>query len=124
MAELLGGTALGASKCPTLTAPRTPLDQYRPILPLVFVIKAIGKIAPRLRMSAFGAKRTLPLFDNAIPPGIVLCERLYPAGRDGGAGGIRTLDTALQPYNGLANRRLQPLGHSSPDHSDITCQAF
>jgi hypothetical protein len=32
---------------------------------------------------------------------------------DGGAGGIRTLDTALQPYNGLANRRLQPLGHSS-----------
>jgi hypothetical protein len=33
--------------------------------------------------------------------------------KDGGAGGIRTLDTALQPYNGLANRRLQPLGHSS-----------
>src|SRR5215472_17051237 len=31
----------------------------------------------------------------------------------GGAGGIRTLDTAFQPYNGLANRRLQPLGHSS-----------
>src|SRR5262249_42077909 len=31
----------------------------------------------------------------------------------GGAGGIRTLDTALRPYNGLANRRLQPLGHSS-----------
>jgi hypothetical protein len=33
--------------------------------------------------------------------------------RRGGAGGIRTLDRALQPYNGLANRRLQPLGHSS-----------
>ena len=33
--------------------------------------------------------------------------------RDGGAGGIRTLDRTLQPYNGLANRRLQPLGHSS-----------
>src|SRR5919201_753052 len=31
----------------------------------------------------------------------------------GGAGGIRTLDTAFQPYNGLANRRLQPLGHRS-----------
>src|SRR6266852_5908842 len=31
----------------------------------------------------------------------------------GGAGGIRTLDRALRPYNGLANRRLQPLGHSS-----------
>ena len=34
-------------------------------------------------------------------------------GQAGGAGGIRTLDRALQPYNGLANRRLQPLGHSS-----------
>src|SRR3984957_3681078 len=33
--------------------------------------------------------------------------------QNGGAGGIRTLDRALQPYNGLANRRLQPLGHSS-----------
>jgi hypothetical protein len=32
---------------------------------------------------------------------------------DGGAGGIRTLDRPLQAYNGLANRRLQPLGHSS-----------
>src|SRR3984893_12128134 len=30
-----------------------------------------------------------------------------------GAGGIRPLDRALQPYNGLANRRLQPLGHVS-----------
>ena len=36
---------------------------------------------------------------------------LYP--RDGGAGGIRTLDRPLQAYNGLANRRLQPLGHVS-----------
>ena len=37
-----------------------------------------------------------------------------PSGRRGGGdGGIRTLDRALQPYNGLANRRLQPLGHIS-----------
>ena len=34
-------------------------------------------------------------------------------GKTGGDGGIRTLDRALQPYNGLANRRLQPLGHIS-----------
>jgi hypothetical protein len=32
---------------------------------------------------------------------------------DGGDGGIRTPDRASQPYNGLANRRLQPLGHVS-----------
>src|SRR3569832_264090 len=38
----------------------------------------------------------------------------------GGAGGIRTLDTAFQPYNGLANRRLQPLGHSSVRMTDTT----
>jgi hypothetical protein len=42
------------------------------------------------------------------------------AGGDGGAGGIRTLDRALQPYNGLANRRLQPLGHSSV----VVCQGL
>jgi hypothetical protein len=41
-------------------------------------------------------------------------EVAKPVGaKGGGAGGIRTLDRALQPYNGLANRRLQPLGHSS-----------
>ena len=33
--------------------------------------------------------------------------------KNGGGRGIRTLDTAFQPYNGLANRRLQPLGHPS-----------
>lgn len=31
----------------------------------------------------------------------------------GGDGGIRTPDKGLRPYNGLANRRLQPLGHVS-----------
>ena len=32
---------------------------------------------------------------------------------NGGERGIRTLDTGVSPYNGLANRRLQPLGHLS-----------
>ena len=31
----------------------------------------------------------------------------------GGERGIRTLDRTLRSYNGLANRRLQPLGHLS-----------
>src|SRR6266516_2145960 len=31
-----------------------------------------------------------------------------------GEGGIRTPDRGISPYNGLANRRLQPLGHLSP----------
>ena len=32
-------------------------------------------------------------------------------GVTGGEAGIRTLGRAFGPYNGLANRRLQPLGH-------------
>ena len=45
--------------------------------------------------------------------GEVVSLWLSVAGDCGGDGGIRTLDRALQPYNGLANRRLQPLGHVS-----------
>ena len=36
----------------------------------------------------------------------------------GGEGGIRTPGTGFSPYNGLANRRLQPLGHLSGDRLD------
>src|SRR5690349_5868785 len=35
----------------------------------------------------------------------------------GGEAGIRTLGRALRPYNGLANRRLQPLGHLTATRS-------
>ena len=52
----------------------------------------------------------LPSFTRSTPNGSL---RPWLPRQDGGAGGIRTLDRALQPYNGLANRRLQPLGHSS-----------
>ena len=40
------------------------------------------------------------------------CERRAQK-ETGGERGIRTLDTGVSPYNGLANRRLQPLGHLS-----------
>ncbi len=33
--------------------------------------------------------------------------------KSGGEGGIRTPGTGFSQYNGLANRRLQPLGHLS-----------
>jgi hypothetical protein len=33
--------------------------------------------------------------------------------QNGGEGGIRTPGRSFSPYNGLANRRLQPLGHLS-----------
>jgi hypothetical protein len=38
-------------------------------------------------------------------------DRQVGAKRIGGEAGIRTLGTGFGPYNGLANRRLQPLGH-------------
>ena len=41
-----------------------------------------------------------------------------PGSASCGEGGIRTLDTAFGPYNGLANRRLRPLGHLSKIRAD------
>jgi hypothetical protein len=38
----------------------------------------------------------------------------------GGEGGIRTPDRAFKPYNGLANRRLKPLGHLSGGSAQFT----
>ena len=67
-----------------------------------------------------GARRLPPGIRQSPPPLGVSGHRAKkePALSRGlrlahGAGGIRTLDRALQPYNGLANRRLQPLGHHS-----------
>ena len=55
-----------------------------------------------------------PSGDTLRPVGRRVASHPKPdRAKGGGAGGIRTLDRALQPYNGLANRRLQPLGHSS-----------
>jgi hypothetical protein len=50
--------------------------------------------------------------DFGISVGITGLQVLDNEG-NGGEGGIRTLDTGFGPYNGLANRRLQPLGHLS-----------
>ena len=35
----------------------------------------------------------------------------------GGEGGIRTPGTGFSQYNGLANRRLKPLGHLSGEYA-------
>ncbi len=40
-----------------------------------------------------------------------MSERAVGRESNGGEAGIRTLGRAFGPYNGLANRRLQPLGH-------------
>jgi hypothetical protein len=46
--------------------------------------------------------------DVCEPTEARLCVR---RAKVGGEAGIRTLGRAFRPYNGLANRRLQPLGH-------------
>ena len=77
---------------------------------------AYGMAAENLRVCA-GASQALSgraaIASGGRPPSWIYgcCERLWKG--TGGDGGIRTLDRALQPYNGLANRRLQPLGHIS-----------
>ena len=43
--------------------------------------------------------------------------------KSGGEGGIRTPGTRFSAYNGLANRRLKPLGHlSAASHCAVTPQ--
>jgi hypothetical protein len=41
----------------------------------------------------------------------------HALGINGGEGGIRTPGRSFGPYNGLANRRIQPLCHLSADGS-------
>ena len=50
------------------------------------------------------SEETLALLEIALLEGLT---------DSGGEGGIRTPDRGVSPYNGLANRRLQPLGHLS-----------
>src|SRR5713101_6673608 len=45
--------------------------------------------------------------------GAMVGEPSEALAKDGGEGGIRTPGRGFGPYNGLANRRLQPLGHLS-----------
>ena len=63
------------------------------------MVTPIGLLSARLRRRG---KR--PILEKYL---------LFQLDIPGGDGGIRTLDRPLQAYNGLANRRLQPLGHVS-----------
>jgi hypothetical protein len=49
--------------------------------------------------------------DGAVPRAASIAPSEAAADLSGGEAGIRTLDTGFSPYNGLANRRLRPLGH-------------
>ena len=71
--------------------------------------------------------RNLDEFPPIRPENHGLCQsegnrekfpRLY-----GGEGGIRTPGTGFSQYNGLANRRLQPLGHLSAVAIDGAAQS-
>ena len=73
------------------------------------------------RCVAFGPARVL------IPPGVGKAQEGglgVDEAEDGclknGEGGIRTRGTSLTPYNGLANRRFQPLSHLSGLTNDLT----
>jgi integrase-like protein len=66
-----------------------------------------GQRDPAAR-SALGLDRSL---ESWWRRGGVTEEKINGQNLTGGEAGIRTLGTGFSPYNGLANRRLQPLGH-------------
>ena len=79
---------------------------------------AVNRLSPDLSLD--GEFRRSPVQSSAVNAvdGEAHCEIEKPSKNEGfpqknGEAGIRTRDTSLTPYNGLANRRLQPLGHLS-----------
>ena len=52
-----------------------------------------------------------------------LCPPKVASATEGGEGGIRTLDTSLSSYNGLANRPFRPLRHLSNKAKGIRLKA-
>src|SRR3954470_21111254 len=67
----------------------------------------IERRAGRLRATRFGATAVASASDSPAWTKLGAKRRA----KSGGEAGIRTLGTTLRSYNGLANRRLQPLGH-------------
>ena len=80
------------------------------------------KIAGRTRIHRAGDAD--PPFANfrLITEAARICAKGAALVRNGETG-IRTPDTDLTPYNGLANRRLQPLGHLSRTSRGIILHA-
>ena len=69
---------------------------------------------PRLGLGVRGNKSGADSCLYVANPGSSKRQMIGIAGT-GGEGGIRTPGRGVSPYNGLANRRLQPLGHLSGD---------
>ena len=82
--------------------------------------KEFGKPVERLPLPE--AKDLPVLYRSTDPPETTACEN-NSLRASGGEGGIRTPDRGVSPYNGLANRRLQPLGHLSAacNQQSTTC---
>jgi hypothetical protein len=68
------------------------------------ILEAIYAASGRIADNRAAVKKTWHFEKTALLEGIADA---------GGEGGIRTPDRGVSPYNGLANRRLQPLGHLS-----------
>ncbi len=100
---------------------------YHPLRPPTVAAQPNARFQPRAkrhRWSSIHAKRSPGNRTHATPPASPkkqqplahksLFKKDFQArGNRSGEGGIRTPDTDLNQYNGLANRRLQPLGHLS-----------
>ncbi len=101
------------------------------------------KVVQRLSATGTDAIRLSPDLSPDLSPGGKVCKSLVESGglnnpevarpqkeekppkiegfpQKNGETGIRTPGTGVNPYNGLANRRLQPLGHLSSGESTLT----
>ena len=78
--------------------------------------RELGMTQRYMHLSPAALDSAIRLLDQ--PFSLQSCGDILETGRvseknnlTGGEAGIRTLGRAFGPYNGLANRRLQPLGH-------------
>jgi hypothetical protein len=84
----------------------------------VFVLSQHGMTQRRMQLSQAAFDIAIRLISEFCKARRLIEREAVPEGKvngynklTGGEAGIRTLDTGFSPYNGLANRRLQPLGH-------------
>ena len=79
------------------------------------VRKGVSKLTVSVpRLDFLFVQKLQKMLNRASNPSLrhkQLCRSLLISLRSFGEGGIRTLDTEINPYNRLATCRLQPLGH-------------
>ena len=109
----------GESK-PSLPSGSTAVEQPSPGLPAAARVRCHRERRLAVRQGFVRLRQALSAgLHRVSEPSRRSSGESARAKEDGGEAGIRTLGRVLRPYNGLANRRLQPLGHLTADVSYV-----